>query len=362
MFKRHTYDKPKKPSFTKRMFRSSISTVIIASFVLSVTYGVKFLAEKNPRMALYEYTRSVPQDSKVGQVAGALTEKYETYLENNKASTKRTEADVSNNSTPDDTSNTMDATKDAGVSNKVLDSDNKTNDEAFTIALFADSHLDTENLTKALNLTKEVHASSIIHLGDHTDLGLLPDLQKAKAILDESSITYYAIPGDRDLWETTGPANFIEVFGTNKHTFTLGRIKFVVLDNSRNFSKIPEEDVEWFKKEVVDASFVVLSQPIYHPSNKVMGNFEGENIVSVRAQADELLELIRQSNVKAIIAGDHHLSSEVLDPQKPELVHYVIGAITREINDKPQSILQTSRISILEVFANGTFKMREELL
>lgn len=361
MFKRH-YDKQKKPSFTKRIFRSSVSTVIIASFVLSVTYGVKFLSEKNPRMALYEYTRSVPQDSKVGQVAGALTEKYEDYIDKHQATAENTEKSLSNNSTLDESSNTSDTTKKDAGSTSVPVSANETNDEEFVVALFADSHLDTQNLAKAVGLAKGLGTNVILHLGDHTDLGLLPDLQKAKTELDASGITYYAIPGDRDLWETTGPENFLEVFGSNKHTFTLGSFKFVVLDNSRNFSKIPEEDIEWFKQEVVDASFVVLSQPLYHPSNKVMGNFEGEKIVSVREQAEELLEVIRQSNVKAVIAGDHHLSSEALDPQKPELVHYVIGAITSEINDKPQAILQSSRISILELSSNGTFKIHEELL
>jgi len=344
------------------LFRSSVSTVVIASFVLSVTYGVKFLSEKNPRMALYEYTRSVPQNSKVGQVAGALTEKYENYIDKRQTSEESADRPLSNNFNLDSTPNTSDTAKKDSDSKLMPTSANATNDEDFVVALFADSHLDIQNLAKAVGLAKGLNADVILHLGDHTDLGLLPDLQKAKAELDASGITYYAIPGDRDLWETTGPENFLEVFGSNKHTFTLGLFKFVVLDNSRNFSKIPAEDVEWFKQEVADATFVVLSQPIYHPSNKVMGNFEGEKVVSVREQADELLGVIRQSNVKAIIAGDHHLSSEALDPEKPELVHYVIGAITSEINDKPQAILQTSRISILELSSNGTFKIHEELL
>jgi predicted phosphodiesterase len=361
MFKHH-YDKQKKPSFTKRIFRSSVSTVIIASFVLSVTYGVKYLSEKNPRMALYEYSRSVPRDSKVGQVAGALTEKYEEYIDKNQTVKENNDRSLSNNSTLDDGSSISDTTKSDATGTTVPMSDNVTDNERFVVALFADSHLDIKNLEKAVGLAKVMGTNVILHLGDHTNLGLLPDLRTAKAELDASGITYYAIPGDRDLWETAGPENFLQVFGSNKHTFTLGSFKFVVLDNSKNFSKIPQEDMEWFKHEVVDASFVVLSQPIYHPSNKVMGNFEGEKIISVREQAEELLKAIRQSDVKAVIAGDHHLSSEALDPEKPTLVHYVIGAITSEINDKPQAILQSSRISILELSSNGTFKIHEELL
>lgn len=361
MFRRH-HEKTKKPSITKRFFRSSVSIVIISSFVLTVTYGVKFLAEKNPRMAFYEYSKSLPTDSRLGQVAGALTEKYEDYIIEKGKDTIAPESTTNTNNTLYMPSNPTGKTRNDSVSTSGSESADMTSKETYLVGLFADSHLDKINLNKAINLASSKNVDVIVHLGDHTNLGLLADLQEAKKLLDESNIKYYAIPGDRDLWETSGPENFIKVFGTNRHTFTLGSYKFVVLDNSKNFSKISTEDMDWFRNEVIDASFVLLSQPLYHPSNKVMGTFEGENIVSVREQGDTLLDLIRQSNVKAVIAGDHHLSSEVLDPVKPELIHYVIGAITGEINDKPQAVLQTSRISILELLPDGTFKMYEELL
>ena len=362
MFRKHSYDSHKKPSFTKRLFRSGMSTVIISAFVLSVTYGVKFLSEKNPQLALYEYARTVPQDSKAGQVAGVLTEKYENYVQHAQDKASKAVEESSTGSIPNEDMNVVDPTKNDTVSTNTPEIDSKTNDERFVVAIFADSHSDTDNLNKAISVAKSLNTDVILHLGDHTNLGIVPDLQKAKNTLELSGIKYYALPGDRDLWESTGPQNFIEVFGTNRHSFKLGEFKFVLLDNSRNFSRIPQEDVDWFSKEVTDASFVLLSQPLYHPSNKVMGIYDGEKIVAVRNQAEEILEMIRQSNVKAIISAEHHLSSETLDPIKPELVHYVVGAVTSEINDKPQAILQTSRISILELDSNGTFKIHEELL
>ena len=129
-----------------------------------------------------------------------------------------------------------------------------------------------------------------------------------------------------------------------------------------NFSKISQEDINWFKEQVVEADFVFLSQPLYHPSNKVMGVFEGDEIVNVKKQGDELLSYIRSRDVKAIFAAEHHMSSETQDPQDKDLMHYVVGAITSTINEKPQTILQSPRFSILTIKGDGTYSVTEKIL
>ncbi len=361
MLRRHSSETTKKKSLFARFTRSFVSITIISVFVFSISYGMKFLSEKNPQLVFYDYSRRIPADSKVGQVAGMLTKGYEKYnseVVNRQEIAAAVEEEVpqENNAEASDTSTST------GISTDEQDIANKTEADNITIAIFADSHNDSSNLKASLILAQNQEVDAIIHTGDVTDLGLIADLEAAKQELDLSSVPYYVIPGDRDLWETTGPENFIKVFGDNKHAFKLGDVKFVVFDNSRNFSRVPESDFTWFKSEVTDADFVILSQPLYHPSNKVMGNSDGENILTVREQADAMLELVRSSNVKAVIAGDHHLSSENIDPQKESLMHYVVGAVTKTINDKPQSLLQTSRFSILRVRADGSYTMTEQLL
>jgi hypothetical protein len=79
-----------------------------------------------------------------------------------------------------------------------------------------------------------------------------------------------------------------------------------------------------------------------------MGVLDGKTDESVRAQALELLKMIRDSKVKAIISGDLHMSSQNRDPEEPRLMHVVIGAITSERN------LQTPRFALFKHLKNGT--------
>lgn len=226
-----------------------------------------------------------------------------------------------------------------------------------TVAIFADPHSDNLNLLKAISKTKGLSIDTIFHLGDHTDLGVIDRLSEARKVLDESGLKYYSIPGDRDLYQSVGPDNFKQVFGDNFHSITLKGVKFVMLDNSANYTVVDSKLMAWFSEEVKNADFVLLSQPLYHPTfNRVMGVVDGEVVEKVKDQALEILNLIRQSEVKAIIAGDRHASSINIDTQKPTLSHIVVGAITGELN------LQSPRFSVLRVYQNLEYKIEDIVL
>ena len=175
--------------------------------------------------------------------------------------------------------------------------------------------------------------------------------------MDDSGLTYYALPGDRDLYDTVGQQAFLDVFGVNYHSVGIGGKKFVLLDNSANFTIVLGNLIDWFVREVADADFVLLSQPLYHPSNdKVMGVVDGEEDAAVRKQALELLDVIRASPVVAVVAGDHHMSSTSPDPVDTQLTHYVVGAITRERN------LQPPRFGVLTIFTDGDYEVKDVVL
>ena len=227
---------------------------------------------------------------------------------------------------------------------------------ALRAAIVADIHDDLDNFNKALDKIQELGITTVFLLGDETNLGVLENLQSVKNALDARGLNYYAIPGDHDLWKTSGPQNFLQIFGSDFHALALkdsGDVKFVILNNSANYSVIPDETITKFEKEIANASFILLAQPLYHPSGAGMGIVNDEEITKVRKQAEGLLSPIRASNVKAVIAADLHSSSRHPDPEKPSLEHIVVGAVAAERN------LQTPRFSVLSLLPDGSYALTD---
>lgn len=222
------------------------------------------------------------------------------------------------------------------------------------IALLADSHEDNRNLKIALDLAKARQADFAIHLGDFSKVGAEAELQLAKAVLDESELKYYALPGDHDLWASQGTLNFAEVFGEPYQAFEFKGIKFILLDNSDTARGLDEKQINWLKAELAATRdrmpvFVFAHIPPYHPSSP---RAMGEKSTAVRAQAKELLGLLKEAGVKAIFCGDIHHSGDYADPDTGLKIH-VVGALTTDRN------LQTPRFSVLEVFEDGEYKVEE---
>jgi hypothetical protein len=114
----------------------------------------------------------------------------------------------------------------------------------------------------------------------------------------------------------------------------------------------------WFKGELKDADFVLLSQPIYHPKNNiVMGVVKGEEVADVLAQSKEILDLIQKSNVMAVIAADQHMSSQNPDPVRDSLSHIVVGAVTKTHDGIIN--LQTPKFAVLSVYDDGTYNVAD---
>ena len=324
-------DKSNKFSVLGKLLRPIISIIVLTALVLGIALFVKEISTMSYKRVI---SITAPLLAKVGLSSDKAGEVAGEFIK------RASDTDIN-------TGNTIKGTSDPL----------KNSEPVVTFAIFSDPHSDNLDLLKAISKTKNLSVDTIFHLGDHTDLGVVDKLEEAKKILDESSLKYYTIPGDHDLWQSVGVGNFTQVFGDNFHSITLKGVKFIMLDNSANYTVIDAKLTAWFTKEVKNADFVLLSQPLYHPTfNRVMGVVDDEDITKVKDQALEILNLIRQSKVKAIIAGDQHTSSISIDTQRPTLSHIVVGAITSERN------LQSPRFSVLRVYADGNYKVEDIIL
>ena len=330
------------PGFFGRLLRSLVSITILTTLVLGITFSVKQLStldsQKLVNMSSPVLAKLGLDEEQVGEVAGALVEKV---------------------SEVDSTLNSEDiAIKETTEDEKQLE---------LTIAIMSDAEDDTANMTKALDLAKENNVNAVFYLGDFTSWGDTASLMKMKDILDQSGLNYFAIPGDHDLaasvqdGDVSGLENFKSVFGDYFHSVSMGNYKFIVMNNAANFTPLSEDQMSWFTSEVSTADYVLLSQPLYHPTIKLyMGIVDGQEVAEVKLQGITLLDTIRQSNVKAIIAGDQHNFSKSADVEKGELEHIVTGALVG--NESELRNPQKPRFTLLQLFTDGTYKVKEVVL
>ena len=312
-------------SMFKKALKSLFSVLVLTSLVLGITLLVKGISDLNEKK-IVDFASKIGME---GQVAGLFSKRPVKNLVSQVSNAVKLDEEVS----------------------------------SFKIAVIADSENDYDNLYKALEKIKTLDVYKVIHLGDLTEWGDVGSMVKIKEYLDNSGLNYAAIPGDHDLAESvgnkdiTGLTNFTQVYGNNFHVLNTNGMKIVIMDNSANYTPVDSTLVDWFKTQIVDADFVMLSQPLYHPtSSRTMGSVDAEPTPLVSDQALLLLDIVRKSNVKAIIAADQHISSENIDPVKSDLKHVVVGALTKARN------LQTPRFSLFTVYADKSFTVEDVLL
>jgi len=356
--------------FFKHGAKMFVSVAILSVFVLGIVYGVRkvsstsvgdFLGLVSPYLSKV----GIEQDE-LGQVAGDLIKRvtdfgvYSPYQSDG----------TSENEQPGDISSATTTENEEGA--------------LAVLALVADSHVGNdadeyvENKTYLARGLEQVAGSgveNVIHVGDITNFGDEQSLIDAREILEASNLDYLVLPGDRDLAQTSDLSNFTLVFGTDNKILDLAGYKFVIFNNSTNYTLISQEKVDWFERELEGADFVILSQPLYTEgillfNCQYMGSScetpEDEELRSLQAavkgQRDKILSMVRESNVRAVIAGDHHRSSRAQDKTKPELIHYVVGALGGTFSEYAQSGLQSQRFSLMKLYSNGAFTIEDVIL
>lgn len=224
------------------------------------------------------------------------------------------------------------------------------------IAILSDSHNDLENLKKAVEKAKSLGVEKIVFLGDYTDWGEEANLIKSKEVMDLAGVEYVSLPGDHDLGETRDDSNFVKVFGKTYGLWKQESFEFMYFDNSKNFTAIDSEAVAWFKKNISGVDFLFLSQPLATlDMSRVMGIINGVRDEVVYAQNKELLDLVRSSKVRVIMAGDLHEFSHFINPSKIELQHYTVGAVVSQGLDTKN--IYPPRFAVLNIFSDNSYSI-----
>ena len=245
------------------------------------------------------------------------------------------------------------------------------------ICVISDIHQDLENLQKAGEKIKSSGCKKIFIIGDITNYGDVESLENVRDIINTFGIEYYAIPGDHDIADSLNSDNFNKVFGINYHIMEYEGVRFMLIDNSPNFTEMSKTQMTWIQKNIGNVDFIVISQPLFtqglNPPFDVtyMGSMlntpQDDSIKEkqqlVKDQGQKLLDLIRKNKqIKAVFSGEHHRSSKIEDSERSGLFHYVVGAITSTVNDLPQSAIQTSRFSVISIYEGKEYSVEDVLI
>ena len=235
------------------------------------------------------------------------------------------------------------------------------NSPIFRFLLVADSHDDNANLQKAIAQAKQSYPdlAFVIGLGDYTNVGTVDELKLAKKEFDLSSLRYFLLAGDHDLWDSRNrnlspDTDFKQVFGPTFQGFTYNNFRFLLLDNSDNYKGFGQDQSDWVirdldkaKDEGVKGVFVFVSEPLYHPSSD---HYMGKVEKNLKQQAQSMIYQLKATGVKKVFAGDIHYFSEYEEPET-KLPMVTVGAIVTDRNP------QAPRFSVVTVFDDGLTKV-----
>lgn len=335
--------------FTTTRSKKSVSMVRIVSAVLVLGVLVLLVAES----AKYLYVARVPKS--VSSKIDPSVEKLASVLGVAKTSFGSLYA-IGNIFTKDNTNATIERGSNVESTNSTQ---GKTSKEVVVkIAVLSDSHDDLDNLQKALEKVKSLGIERFIFLGDYTDYGDEANLKKSKEVVDQIEVEYLSLPGDHDIAETRDDSNFVKVFGKTYGVWEQDGLEFMYFDNSKNFTVIDSETIAWFKKNISGVDFLFLSQPLITSSmSRVMGIIDDVKDETVYAQNTELLDMIRKSKVRVIVAGDLHEFSHFVDPSKKGLQHYTVGAVVSQGLDTKN--LYPPRFAMLEIFDDSSYNIED---
>lgn len=232
---------------------------------------------------------------------------------------------------------------------------------SFKFALIADSHNNNEDLSKALQTAKNDGAKFVIGLGDYTDVGTVEDMQKVKEVFVNSALPYYLTAGDHDMWNardkklSSSISDFNEVFGTAYQSFTDTDVRFVILSDADNYEGVDPIQMAWFKDALVagkDAKLILafMHEPLYHPSSD---HYVGKTNPQLKKQAEEIINLMKESKVSEVFFGDAHAFTRYSEPASG-LKMTTVGAVTRERNT------QTPRFAEVSIYEDGSHMIEDK--
>ncbi|MDR0581613.1 MAG: metallophosphoesterase [Prevotellaceae bacterium] len=133
---------------------------------------------------------------------------------------------------------------------------------AMRFAVVTDTHLNRNNPQPEEDLRRtvdDINADTTIRFvlatGDLTESGDRESLQKAKNLLDQLHVKYYAIPGNHETkWSESGATDFGHIFGAERFDFEHGGIRFFGFNTGPIIrmmdGHISPADIDWLRREL----------------------------------------------------------------------------------------------------------------
>lgn len=234
------------------------------------------------------------------------------------------------------------------------------NKEVLMDVLFvSDLEDDFANLEQFVSTANNLNPDIIFVLGDISALGVRENLEKSKEIFSGLNSEVFYIPGDRDLWKSSGLNNFKTVFGDSYQVIERNGVKFLLVDNANEYEGISVAQMEFIKSNISSTDYILMHNPIYFNKSilGMMGKGMGQYSIDVDHQREELLELVRSSEaVKATFAGDQHSFSVSEDEEKASLNHVVIGSLNTERS------LDSSNFGYMKIYEDKSFYIEKYYL
>ncbi len=177
----------------------------------------------------------------------------------------------------------------------------------FEFALITDIHISqtetsVEDLQKTVSVINNMPEVQFVFVsGDLTEGGDRKSITKAKELLDELRVPYFAVPGNHETkWSESGVMDFSRIFGGDRFRYDYGDFVFLGFNSGPIIrmmdGHVGMQDIIWLENELnaidKDKRIVVITHyPLQH------GDVDNWY---------EVTDLLRKYNVKAVLGGHYH--------------------------------------------------------
>ncbi|MDO9634829.1 MAG: PQQ-binding-like beta-propeller repeat protein [Paludibacter sp.] len=178
---------------------------------------------------------------------------------------------------------------------------------SFEFALITDIHIsnnetsidDLKNTVSSINNTPAVQF--VFVSGDLTEGGDPGSLMKAKNLLDQLQVPYFAVPGNHETkWSESGVLDFSKIFGSDRFRFDYGNFVFLGFNSGPIIrmmdGHVGMQDIHWLENELKS---VELYKDIIIVTHYPLQSGDVDNWY-------EVTDLLRKYNVKAVLNGHYH--------------------------------------------------------
>lgn len=197
------------------------------------------------------------------------------------------------------------------------------NKKAFYFAQLTDIHIGqglnpeeaAKNLTwalaelESLSLKPEI----ILATADLVCAGKRSELQEYSALVKGCQIPIYALPANHDLWGESDDDAWHEIIGPLRQGFSINDVHFLLWNETQRdanggwVAELRKEQRGWFESELDAASGKPIVVAQHCPPLSANGNYHDR---WNQSNADELLEILSQHNILAMLTGHWHRNGE----------------------------------------------------